>query len=420
MGRFQTSYEQMRHSSRYVQLMLTHCMPRDFVERLDQMQDQLANDLRGTPDNPSTAPAAVQVVAAAAPRKPSGAFQPTSLVFEAGQPNCLFDHEGGTVYRGQDVAKRRIVLRTDQLTPTSRFKSLLTGPAGTGKTTLARIIAKRIQARHETLGLTPGPYYELLPAQIESKEQLEDFMMAVNQNPTSIVFVDEVHKLTNVESLFHVLHDSGAPRFPMGNGGWLDMHPTISWIAATTDPGEMDSTTGGALRRRLEPELRLEAPSKEILTDILLDLAAGKGLEIEAAAARAVADRSLFPWQIALIFSELFLIALRDAEVRITTHHTDEAFTMMELDEAGLLREDRDIILTLLRSPYRLASQPTVVRYRMGEEALCAAAGVDRITYKRRIQPKLMKLGLLTTMGGQCLTDTAVSQYGHLKQSGSP
>jgi Holliday junction resolvasome RuvABC ATP-dependent DNA helicase subunit len=168
------------------------------------------------------------------------------------------------------------------------------------------------------------------------------------------------------------------------------------------------------MRRRLEPELRLDAPDVATLVEITKDLASAHQLTIEDAATAAIAQRALFPWQVKLLFNETRLVALQRHQKRITTEHADRAFQIIQIDENGLLREDRDIITALMRSPYRLATKPDVVRYRLSEEAVCAAAAVDRATYKKRVQPKLMRLGYLTTTGGQCLTEAAVATYSHL------
>lgn len=339
-------------------------------------------------------------------------FEPTPLIF-TGQPDSFFD-EGQLPYRGQEAAKRRLAIHIRALGPANRLKVLFTGPAGTGKTTLARIVARKLIERHEVLGLPGGAYYELLPAQVREKTLLDEFMEAISLDPYSTVFIDEVHDLTNLESFFHVLHDSGALRYPLSNGSWLDIPRTISWLAATTNPGKLDETVGGAMRRRLEPELRLEVPTKDDLAKIVTDSARVDNMSIHPDAAYEIAERSLFPWQAKLIYGEAERFARVEGKGVIDPGAATETFEIMQIDQNGLLPEDRDIIRTLLRAPYEMITKK-VTRYRMSEEAVCASAGVDRQTYKQRIQPKLLRQGLLTTVGGQSLTPKAVEVYGWLK-----
>lgn len=168
------------------------------------------------------------------------------------------------------------------------------------------------------------------------------------------------------------------------------------------------------MRRRLEPEIRLEAPGKDVLASIVQDQGDHDKLPVEDTAANEIAGRSLFPWQAKMIYQEARMVATVEGATELLLPHAAEAFDIMQLDERGLLREDRDVIASLLRAPYELASRPGVIRYRMSEEAVCSAAGVDRSTYKKRIQPKLIRLGLLTPVGGQSLTPLAVTQYGWL------
>lgn len=336
------------------------------------------------------------------------AIVPTELRFVEGQPSCLHEYESGVPYRGQDHIKKILDVSITTLGPRSRFKTLLTGAAGTGKTTLAWIIAHRIQESRKVIGVDPGRFFEVLPAQIENKRDLDFFMAALA--PYDIVFIDEIHILkenVGAEPLYHTLDDTGTPRYPLGdNKGWLDIHPTISWIGATTEPGQLDDTTGGALRRRLSPELRLEAPSIETLVTILKD----KETPCDDAAAYEMARRSGgLPWQVLDIYHMAEKFALFDKRDRITMDVAQETFNTMGIDAYGLFPEDRSIISVLLQSPYTMRGGE--IRYKMSEAALCSAAGIDKHTYKQIVQPRLMRLGFLTTVGGQCLTSKALETF---------
>ena len=334
---------------------------------------------------------------------------PTELKFREDQPNCFFEHEGGIPFRGQDEAKRLLTIHLSTLKPAERFKCLLSGPAGTGKTTLAWIIARRIQNQRKVYAAKQGRFFEILPSQIETKTQLDIFMQQLQ--PYDIVFMDEIHILRHnvgAEPLYHTLDDTGTPRYPLGEGiGWLEVPSNISWIGATTEPGELDGTTGGALRRRLNPEIRLEPPGEDVLAQIVLD----QPFEITEAAAYAAARRSGgLPWQVLNIYHTAVKVATLHSKYPIDEETVNEAFSALGVDQYGLFAEDRDIIKVLLQSPYKLRSTGEI-RYRMSESALCSAAGVDPQTYRQIVQPRLMRLGLLTTVGGQSLTTKAVELF---------
>ena len=342
------------------------------------------------------------------------AFEPLPVEFGPKDPSCFWEEEGGQVFRGNEGAKRRIDIAIASLTAEERFKALLTGPAGTGKSTLALIIAARLFEKRTLEGIPPGAYYQILPAQVGSKEALDTFMHELVRDPYAFVFIDEVHDLVErvgVEVLLHTLQDTATPRYPLQGGQWLDVPGSISWVAATTDPGKMDNTTGGALRRRLNPVIRLEAPGTEELKHIILD----QGFPIHPDAAWDAARRcNGLPWMAVHLQQEMRKVALSRGEDEITPTGALETFEILGLDELGVTIEDRLVMKTLMCNPRTLRSGEK--RYAMSESALCAATGVDPSTYRTEVQPRLFKLGLLTVLSGQCLTDKALTAYGHLAE----
>lgn len=347
-------------------------------------------------------------------------FQPILLTFDR-EPDCLYPGQGRMPYRGQEAAKDLLTLELTTLGRVhSRIKTLLTGSAGTGKTTLAHIIMKMIGERQEDLGYESGPVFELMPAQVREKALLDQFMTTVARHPHAKVFIDEVHDLQNLEALFRVLQDGDDLWYPLSDGQRLPVPGTISWIAATTDPGKLDSTTGGAMRRRMEPEIRLEEPDTEDLAHIIRDAGEQDFREVHPDAAYEIAERSLYPWQAKLLYSTALKVAESEESDMIAPAHAHRAFKLRDVDKNGLLKEDRAVIRALLGAnggkgiPVGSGKNREYV-FKLSEQNVCSIAGVDQETYRKRVQPKLARLGLLTTRGAQCLTDLAVEKYKHLR-----
>lgn len=348
------------------------------------------------------------IVEPSAQQEDSNVLQETVLTFAPGQPSTLFDDGVNVQFRGQDRIKRELEITVGTLGEDERVKTLLTGPAGTGKTTLAWIIADMIRYRRLETGLPLGRFFEILPSQISTKEELDVFMQQLK--PYDVVFIDEIHilkKNVGAEPLYHTLDDTGVPRYPLGNNaGWVDIPKSVSWIGATTEPGELDDTTGGALRRRLSPELRLDAPSTETLVQILND----QDMLVYTDAAEEMAKRSGgLPWQVINLYNTARKAALFENETAITWEIAQETFDIVGVDAHGLFTEDRLVIDALLQSPYKMRGGE--LRYKMSEVALCSTTGIDKNTYKQIVQPRLMRLGFLTTVGGQSLTEKSLDIF---------
>lgn len=335
--------------------------------------------------------------------EPADAFAPSSLEFAQGEPSVFYGHEGGTVYEGQEFAKRRLTRFIETLDATDRLKCFLIGPAGTGKTALAKIIAKRIVARWEALQLEPGPYFSLIPSALGSADILDRFMIQLSELPRAIVFIDEVHDLgasIKPERLFRVLDDTGSGNpYITASGLEIQIPDTICWITATTDPGRLDGLNGGPLLRRIRPMIELERPDVNILANIL----AARNMPSTEEARTMMAERADgLPWKAIEIYTNARAEALLNGADEITPDHVLIACSDMGIDENGLESADRRIILGLLNQP----------RYKGSEDLICSLAGVDKSFFRSEIKPRLISRGYLTVHGGQMLTEVGARAYG--------
>src|SRR4051794_8551563 len=158
---------------------------------------------------------------------------------------------------------------------------LLAGPPGLGKTSLARIVAEELQVRFVQ---TAGPA-------LQEKRDIAAFL--TDLEPRSVFFVDEIHRLPRaVEETFYPAMEDGELPITVGAGAGarvvtLEL-PPFTLIGATTRAGLLTTP----LRDRFGLQHRLEHYGAGDLARIAVRSARVLGIEIEAAGARAIAERS--------------------------------------------------------------------------------------------------------------------------------
>jgi holliday junction DNA helicase RuvB len=271
---------------------------------------------------------------------------------------------------------------------------LLSGPPGLGKTTLAHIIAKAMDAN---LKSTSGPT-------IEKAGDLAGLL--TNLEPGDVLFIDEIHRLqkTIEEYLYPAMEDFKLDiiidQGPNARSVRLNL-PRFTLIGATTRSGLLTAP----LLTRFPIRERLDYYQAEQLEQIVLRSARLLNVEIESKGAREIARRSRGTPRIA----NNLLRRVRDyAEVkhegRITALIADKALAMLEIDENGLDEMDKRILQAII---VKFGGGP------VGLGSLAVAVGEEPDTLEEVYEPYLIMEGYLKrTSQGRVATELSYKKLG--------
>src|SRR6218665_2212333 len=286
--------------------------------------------------------------------------------------------------------------------------TLVFGPPGLGKTTLANIIANEMNV---SLKSTSGPV-------LEKAGDLAALL--TNLEAGDVLFIDEIHRLSPVveEILYPAMEDYQLDivigEGPAARSIKLDL-PPFTLVGATTRAGLLTAP----LRDRFGIVQRLEFYSVADLSHIVTRSSSLLNVSMDAQGAEEIARRPRGTPRIA----NRLLRRVRDfAEVKADGHINSEvasaALNMLDVDQHGFDGMDRRFLLTLME---KFGGGPT------GIESLAAALSEDAGTLEDVIEPYLIQQGfVMRTARGRVATPHAYLHFGlptperlheHLKQT---
>jgi Holliday junction DNA helicase RuvB len=278
---------------------------------------------------------------------------------------------------------------------------LLFGPPGLGKTTLANIVAREMEA---DLRSTSGPV-------IDKVGDLAAILTNIDES--GVLFIDEIHRLSaTVEEVLYPAMEEYQIDIVIGEGPSARSVklplPRFTLVGSTTRAALLTSP----LRGRFGIVFRLGFYTTEELALIVGNSAKILGVPSEPEGCEEIACRSRGTPRIA----NRLLRRVRDyAEVqgdgRITRAVARDALARLEVDRLGFDEIDRKLMFTVMQN---YAGGP------VGLNTIAASIGEDRSAIEDIYEPYLIQLGFLArTARGRVATDLAYEHFG-LERSSTP
>lgn len=255
--------------------------------------------------------------------------------------------------------------------------TLLAGPAGLGKTTLAQIIANEMGGDLKTL---------IGPA-IQRAGDLAAVLASIRKN--DVLFIDEIHRIpVSVSEMLYGAVEDFALDILVGEGPTarvvrIDL-PRFTLVGATTRSGSLPTP----LLSRFGINLNLTLYSAADLMQIVQRSARLMDIDITRRGALQIATRSRGTPRIAnRLLRRVHDFALVEDAVEINETIADNALNRLGVDPAGLDHLDRRYLSWIHQHH---AGGP------VGVETIAAGLQETRETIEDRIEPYLIQAGYLS------------------------
>ena len=271
---------------------------------------------------------------------------------------------------------------------------LLIGPPGLGKTTLAQITAHELGVDFK---VTSAPA-------LDKPKDLAGILSTITER--TVFFIDEIHRLKPaIEEMLYIAMEDFELDWIIGQGAAARTVripiPPFTLIGATTKAGSVSSP----LRSRFGFIPRFEFYTQEELASIIKRSAGILEVGIDHDAAMLLAQCCRGTPRVA----NRLLRRMRDfAQVEgqniITVDIVDEGLHRLEIDEIGLEKYDREILLSIINN---FGGGP------VGAETLAISIGESMDTLEDYYEPYLIQCGLLQrTPRGGIVTERAYKHLG--------
>ena len=294
-------------------------------------------------------------------------------------------------YIGQKEVKENITvfIKAALMREVTLDHTLLYGPPGLGKTTLAHIIANEMKTNIKTAS---GPA-------IEKSGDLAAILSTLE--PNDVLFIDEIHRIPKyIEEILYSAMEDFKLDIIIGSDGSsrsikIDL-PKFTLIGATTKAGDLSSP----LRDRFGIVCKLQFYTEDELIKIAKRTARVLQIDIDDESAQIIASRSRRTPRVAnRLVKRVSDYALVEGNGSIEKDITLASLKKLKVDKEGLDNIDIEYLTALVKN---FSGGP------VGIDSISASIGEESTTLEDVVEPFLLQTGFIKrTTRGRVATEKA-------------